>query len=208
MESSSGQIMKGLTALVCTSGLLISVSPPSVSAKPASKIDTCLVGRWVLKRMWYRAHGPGLSTTEKKALAIAGLSGATMTIRKNGYTTVVLTGSAPYIGHDISQRLVGTETFFIDARKRHPDVGFGDELLPDRFHTNYGASDILSPIHTSIIDTRTVDYPPSTRTYQVKDFFGAFYYTCSKSTLTMDIDRSEDTSWTVGRMATWNRVGP
>lgn len=200
--------MKWVAALVCAFWLLTSVSVPSASAKPASKIDSCLVGSWVLKKMWYRAHGPGLSKMEKKTMTIAGLSGAKMTIRENGYTTVVLTGSAPYIRRYSSQRLVGTESFFIDATTRHPDAGFGDELLPGRFHTDYGASDILPPIHTNIIVTRTLVYPPSTRTYRLKEFFDAFYYTCSSSRLTMDLDRSEATPWTVGQMAIWNRVGP
>ncbi len=194
------RLSRSIVRLACALVLLNTALVPRVSAKPASNIDPCLVGDWMLKRM-------GSSIP---ALGASGLAGTKMAILRNGYTTVVLTGSAPYVTStpvSSSQRLVGTETFYIDATREKPQGG--DELLPDRFHADYGESNILSPIHTSIIDTHTVDLGggPVTRTYRLKQhFFDTFSYTCTASTLTMDLGYNSPTStWASDNIAIWKR---
>lgn len=187
--------MRSTAGLVCTFVLLSAVYMPSVSAKPARTIDPCLVGNWTLKRM--ASTIPGLRA--------GGLAGAKMTILRGGYTTVILTGSAPYVGvpGGGSERFTGIETFYIDASRKNPQRG--DELLPDRFHADYGYSDILSPIHSSVVVTYTL---PEYRTWtKRRKFFDTFSYTCSASTLTMHIGYNSPASATPAseNIAIWGK---
>ncbi len=186
--------MRSTAALVCTSVLLSAVFAPSISARPARNVDPCLVGNWVLKRM--SSTIPGLRA--------GGVAGAKMTIRRSGYTTVVLTGSAPYVGIPMlgSEQITGVETFYVNASRKNPQRG--DKLLPDRFHTDYGYSDILSPVHSSVYVTTTL--PDRTYTKKRK-FFDTFSYTCTASTLTMDIGYNSPASGTAAtdNIAVWTR---
>jgi len=104
----------------------------------SSPVDRCLVGRWVSTKV------TGLAGTG------SGLAKMRLTILANGYSTLNLADSTPYVtpSIDATDIFVGTEVFRIASS--HAAAGDGFSIFPSNKH--YGNNSVCwTETHESIV---------------------------------------------------------